>query len=95
MEPCCQVKFNNRRDAVILEMKKEINLYKLVNTESEVFPSGKIGKCMKIIWDLMEKPETSSAAKILNFISIAMIVLSTAGMCLNTIAIVAGTLTNS
>ena len=90
MEPCCQIKFNNRRDAVILEMKKEISLYKLVNTESEVFPDGKIGKIMKIIWDLMEKPETSVAAKILNVISISMIILSTAGMCFNTIEIVAG-----
>ena len=88
MEPCCQIKFNNRRDAVILEMKKEISLYKLVNTESEVFPDGKRG--MKIIWDLMEKPETSVAAKILNVISISMIILSTAGMCFNTIEIVAG-----
>ena len=88
MESCCQLKFNNRRDAVIQEMKKEmVNLH---DTESDVFPDNKLGNWMKFIWDLMEKPETSIAARILNFISIAMIILSTVGMCLNTISIIAG-----
>ena len=88
MESCCSIKFNNRRDLVIEEMKKE--MVNLAKTEADIFPNSKIGNWMKLIWDLMEKPETSIASRIMNFISISMILLSTMGMCLNTISIVAG-----
>ena len=88
METCCSIKFNNRRDLVIEEMKKEMG--NLAKTEADIFPDSKIGNWMKLIWDLMEKPETSVASRIMNFISISMILLSTMGMCLNTISIVAG-----
>ena len=88
METCCSIKFNNRRDLVIEEMKKE--MVNLAKTEADIFPDSKIGNWMKLIWDLMEKPETSIASRIMNFISISMILLSTMGMCLNTISIVAG-----
>ena len=92
METCCSIKFNNRRDLVIEEMKKE--MVNLAKTEADIFPNSKIGNWMKLIWDLMEKPETSIASRIMNFISISMILLSTMGMCLNTISIVAGNNTN-
>ena len=88
METCCSIKFNNRRDLVIEEMKKEMG--NLAKTEADIFPDSKVGNWMKLIWDLMEKPETSVASRIMNFISISMILLSTMGMCLNTISIVAG-----
>ena len=88
METCCSIKFNNRRDLVIEEMKKE--MVNLAKTEADIFPDSKIGNWMKLLWDLMEKPETSIASRIMNFISISMILLSTMGMCLNTISIVAG-----
>lgn len=49
-----------------------------------------IGLCMKLIWDMMEKPETSLAARILNFISLSLIIMSTIGMCISTFPIFAG-----
>ena len=45
---------------------------------------------MRFIWDLMEKPETSLAARIVGYISISFIIVSTIGMTLNTIKAIAG-----
>ena len=48
------------------------------------------GYYMRFLWDLMEKSETSFAARIVSFISISFIIVSTIGMTLNTIPSVAG-----
>ena len=58
--------------------------------EPDIFPETQCGNYMRFLWDLMEKPETSFAARIVSFISISFIIISTIGMTLNTIPSVAG-----
>ena len=63
LESCCQNKFNTRKEHVEEEMKKEAN-----NVKKEVeedFGDGKFAKYQKCLWDLIEKPHTSTAAKVM------------------------------
>ncbi|CAB4064772.1 KCNB1 [Lepeophtheirus salmonis] len=83
LEACCQNKFNTRKEHVLDEMKKEaMNIKKEVE---EDFGDGKFAKYQRCLWDLIEKPHTSTAAKVISVISIAFVVVSTVGMTLNTI----------
>lgn len=83
LESCCQNKFNTRKEHVVDEMKKEAaNIKKEVE---EDFGTGKFAKYQRCLWDLIEKPHTSTAAKVISVISIAFVIVSTVGMTLNTI----------
>ena len=62
LESCCQNKFNTRKEHVEEEMKKEANNVK--KEEEEDFGDGKFAKYQKCLWDLIEKPHTSTAAKV-------------------------------
>ncbi len=63
LETCCQNKFNTRKEHVLEEMKKEAsNIKKEVE---EDFGDGRFAKYQKCLWDLMEKPHTSTAAKVI------------------------------
>jgi hypothetical protein len=62
LESCCQNKFNTRKEHVEEEMKKEaMNVKKEVE---EDFGTGKFAKYQRCLWDLIEKPHTSTAAKV-------------------------------
>ena len=66
LESCCQNKFNTRKEFVEDEMKKEAaNIKKEVE---EDFGPGKFAKYQRCLWDLIEKPHTSTAAKVLTHI---------------------------
>ena len=82
LESCCQNKYNTRKEHVIEEMKKEANNIK--KEVEEDFGDGKFVKYQRCLWDLIEKPHTSFAAKVISVISIAFVVVSTVGMTLNT-----------
>ena len=59
---CCQNKYNTRKEHVVEELKKEAaNIMKEVE---EDFGDGKFAKYQKCLWDLIEKPHTSTAAKV-------------------------------
>ena len=61
-ESCCQNKFNTRKEFIEDEMKKEAaNIKKEVE---EDFGTGKFAKYQRCLWDLIEKPHTSTAAKV-------------------------------
>ena len=90
LETCCQGKFNIRKEAIMEEMKKE--LLNIKKEEPDVFPETRCGGYMRFLWDLMEKSETSFAARVVSFISISFIIVSTIGMTLNTIPSIAGNL---
>ncbi|QQP55529.1 Uncharacterized protein FKW44_008746, partial [Caligus rogercresseyi] len=61
LECCCQNKFNTRKEHVLDEMKKEAANIK--NEVEEDFGDGKFAKYQRCLWDLIEKPHTSTAAK--------------------------------
>jgi hypothetical protein len=62
LESCCQNKFNTRKEHIVDEMKKEaMNVKK---DEEEDFGTGKFAKYQRCLWDLIEKPHTSTAAKV-------------------------------
>ena len=62
LESCCQNKYNTRKEHVVDEMKKEANNIK--KEVEEDFGDGKFAKYQKCLWDLIEKPHTSTAAKV-------------------------------
>ncbi|KAG1658921.1 Potassium voltage-gated channel protein Shab [Nymphon striatum] len=83
LESCCQHKYHQRKEHVHEEMRKEAE--SLDQTEEEEFSEGKCGYYQKCVWDLMEKPATSLAARVVAVISILFIVLSTIALTLNTL----------
>lgn len=66
LENCCHLRFHQRKDALLEELKRE----------EENGPDGKIqeqfDRCFpsfrKRVWDLMEHPQTSKAARVRNYI---------------------------
>ena len=62
----------------------EIESGKLKKDDEDDFGDGRFAKYQKFLWDLIEKPDTSLAAKIVSFISILFVVVSTVGMAVNT-----------
>jgi len=87
LESCCQHKYHQRKEHVHEEMRKEAESLK--NQEEEEWGDGKCAKYQKLLWDLLEKPTTSVAARVVAVISISFIVLSTVALTLNTIPSIA------
>ncbi|GAB6028935.1 hypothetical protein CHUAL_004730 [Chamberlinius hualienensis] len=83
LESCCQHKYHQRKEHVHEEMRKEAE--SLRQRDEEDFGDGRCTAYQKMIWDLLEKPNTSLAARVVAVISILFIVLSTVALTLNTI----------
>ncbi|CAF0755497.1 unnamed protein product [Brachionus calyciflorus] len=83
LEPCCQHKYYQRKELVLEEIRKEEESLR------ERIIEENFGCCCprirKRVWDLMEKPQTSRAARIIAIVSIFFIVLSSVALTLNTI----------
>ena len=62
MEQCCLNKFNQRRDHMLEEMRKDKECLHM--EAAEVWGPGKLNKAKKFIWDLLEKPDSSKPAKV-------------------------------
>ena len=62
LESCCQHKYHQRKEHVHEEMRKEAESLK--NQEEEEWGDGKCAKWQKFLWDLLEKPTTSIAARV-------------------------------
>ena len=62
LESCCQHKYHQRKEHVNEEMRKEADSLK--TREEEDFGDGKCVKYQKFLWDLLEKPTTSIAARV-------------------------------
>lgn len=83
LDSCCQQRYHQRRDNVFEEMKKEMESLK--EQDEELFGTSQLQRYQKFVWDLLEKPQTSLAARVVAFVSITFIILSTVSLTLNTI----------
>merc|ERR1711911_525161 len=75
LESCCQNKFLSRKEFVEEEMKKEAQA--LMKDAEERRGSNVCSKAQGFLWDLFEKPESSLAARILSWVSVLFVVVST------------------
>ena len=62
LEACCQHKYHQRKEHVHEEMRKEAESLK--TRDEEDFGDGKCAAYQKYLWDLLEKPTTSIAARV-------------------------------
>lgn len=82
-ESCCHLKYHQRKEAVLEEIRKEEEAEReKINDEKFVYCFPRV---RKRIWDLMENPQTSKWARMIAFISIFFVILSSVTLTLNTI----------
>lgn len=62
LESCCQHKYHQRKEHVHEEMRKEAE--SLRQRDEEEFGEGKCAYYQQMVWDLLEKPNTSIAARV-------------------------------
>jgi len=62
LESCCQHKYHQRKESVFDEIRKEAE--SMVVEEDEFFGTGACALTRQKVWDLLEKPQTSMAARV-------------------------------
>lgn len=63
LEHCCLTKLNQKRDHLVDELRKEKECLH-AEDEVEVFGEGRYNRIRKLVWDLLEKPQTSRTANV-------------------------------
>jgi len=62
LESCCQHRYHQRKENVFEEMRKEAESLQV--RAAEDFGTGRFSDLRRKVWDLLEKPQTSKAARV-------------------------------
>ncbi|CUT99570.1 voltage gated potassium channel [Echinococcus multilocularis] len=74
MDPCCLSRYYQKKEHVEDEMKK-VNEIFMQQMDEEYFENDKCAVYRKKLWDILEKPQTSSAARVSHYFRTASLIL--------------------